>query len=141
MEWIGRSPVRVSSMFTESMPTSGGTGLHQPLGRPDRHERVALVAVVVRAPVLVPAGVEQHGLPGDVVPVEEVHARFLPSGRIDQQARNVGHATEVEPGEVVPVRVAVERRVEVRPGVRHHLDAPDLELVPGCVAGRGSPPG
>ena len=57
----------------------GGTGLHQPLGRPHRDERVALVSIALRAPVLVPAGVEQDGLPGDVVPVEQVNAASCPA--------------------------------------------------------------
>ncbi len=37
-------------------------------------------------------------------------------------------------GQVRTVNVAVERRVHVRAGVGHHVDAPDLELGAGLVA-------
>ena len=69
--------------------------------------------------------------PGDVD--IDGQRRLLTDGGVDQEARHVDDPLQVEPGEVVTVGEAVERRVEVRPRVGHHLDVPDLELVAGRV--------
>ena len=55
-------------------------------------------------------------------------------------ARHADDAGEVEPGQVVAVGEAVERRVEVGAGVGHHVDAPDLELVARRVRAPVTPP-
>ena len=60
---------------------------------------------------------------------------FLHSGGLDEHAGDGGDTREVEAGEVVAVGEAVERGVEVGPGVGHHVDAPDLELVTLGVSG------
>ena len=126
--WIGRSPVRVSSMFTESMPTRRGAPFDEQLGGCLSEERVARVAVELGPPVLRPAGVHEDGAARDVLAVEERCVDFLDAAGLDEDARDGGNAGEVEAGEVVAVGEAVERSVEVGAGVGDHVDAPDLEL-------------
>ena len=53
--------------------------------------------------------------------------------RSRQTAGTVGHPLEREPGEIVTVRVAVERHVEIRAGVRAHRDEADVERRAWCV--------
>ncbi len=83
--------------------------------------------------MLVPTSAEQHGPTDQVQAIEEVGGDRLGARDIDGHTRHVGHPGQVETGEVVTVSEAVERRVEVGAGVRHHVDAPDLKLVAGRV--------
>ncbi len=133
--WIGRSPVRVSSMLTESMPTTAAPRSTSSLAAACPEERVARVAVALGAPVLRPTRVHEHCPSSDVEPGELLLVDLLRSGRVDQHARDSGDASEVEAGQVVTVGEAVKRGVEVGAGVGHHVDAADLELVAVGVAG------
>ena len=53
----------------------------------------------------------------------------------DDDALDVHARAERQGRQVEPVRVAVERRVEIGPGIADHRDRPDVELRPGRVAG------
>src|SRR5215510_7924492 len=99
--------------------------------------------VALGSPVDVPAGVEEHGLAADVESGEgrRIDRTTRSARRADHDTRKVGQGLEREPREVATIRVAVKRAVEVRAGVRDHVDPPDVELgaggevAPGLLAG------
>ena len=129
--WIGRSPVRVSSMFTESMPTSAApASTSAPAAA--RQERVAGVAVVVGAPVHDPSPCGTSTARPATSRPSSSRRGFARRRGVDEDAGHGGHPGQVEAGEVVAVGEAVERRVEVGAGVGDHVDAADLELEPGA---------
>ena len=94
-----------------------------------REERCR-TAVGGRAPVSVPAGVQQHRPIRDVSPTQRVRSdAAVTVGRVvHQRDRHVGDRRQRDAGEVEAVGVAVVGAVEVGPGVADHRDAADLEL-------------
>ena len=92
------------------------------------------VPVGAAAPVPVPARVHEHGPARQVEPGQGRGADLLADGAVDEDPGHVGDPRRVEPGQVVAVGEAVEGGVQVGARVRHHVDAPDLELVAGRVA-------
>ena len=120
--WIGRSPPDGAVDVHRVDADHGRAAVDEPLRRSRGPEvRVRRIAVRLGGPVAVPPGVEQHRSSLDV----EIAV-------VDPVDTTPGTSTtgQVEAAEVVAVGVAVERRVEVRARVRHHLDATDLELDP-----------
>ena len=80
----------------------------------------------------VPAGVDQHRPAPNLVGRQRVAVDHPPPGSDPyHQAVQVGEAVKGQAGHVGGAGEAVERAVEVGAGVGHHLDAPDLERVPG----------
>jgi hypothetical protein len=108
---------------------------HQPLGRAARQER-GTSPVVLGPEVAVPPGVHQHRLPSHLEREEKLTVDGAAGGSRDahHDAFEVGHRIERSRLQVGAIGVAVEGRVEVGAGVRHHGDAPDVELGPFCVA-------
>ena len=78
--WIGRSPVRVSSMLTESMPTTAAPPSTSGSAA-STQEGVAGLAVALGAPVGIPAGAEQDRPPAQVEAVEQRRRRPRSPGR------------------------------------------------------------
>ena len=110
-----RSPPRVSSMLTESMPDQRDTLVGQPLGGLGGQERVLGRAVGLGAEVQVPAGAHQHGVAGDVEALERRQTGGAGRFALDDQRGEQGAPLERQPAEVVPTAVPVARRVEVGP--------------------------
>src|SRR5690348_14733097 len=99
-------------------------------------KRMIAARVFVSTPVLVPACVDQHGLVAHVDSVENTSIDLLIFAMHDN-AIEVRDRIEIEAGEILATRVAVERTVEIRAGVRDHLDLADVELGAGRVTRSG----
>src|ERR1700754_1700421 len=84
----------------------------------------------VRAPVTVPARLPQHGLAGDIGRGEDVpvDGRAVHAFHANDLARDVGDAVQRPAREIVPVAIAMERRIDIGAGVRDHVYATYLEL-------------
>src|SRR5690606_33594537 len=64
----------------------------------------------------------------DICPAEELRTDGPPGGvRAEDEPFQVRHLLQRQLGEVLPVRIAVERGVDVRPRVAHHLNPTDVE--------------
>ena len=120
-------------MLTESMPTSTAPASISHCAPSPREERRA--DAVLRPPEpAVPAGVQQHGRAAHVAIGEGRRAgcrgarRDHASSRWKTSARSPTSVVEVEPREIGPFGVAVERRVEVGAGVADHRDDVHREL-------------
>jgi hypothetical protein len=87
--------------------------------------------------VAVPAGGDEHGAALDVDAAERVRLDrpAVPPAAADHQPGEVDDAAELERGQVGGAREPVRRRVDVGPGVRDEVDAPDLEGGARRVAG------
>ena len=137
----GRSPVAVSSMFTESMPTSAGRWLDEEGDGVVGEVRVAAGAVGVRAPVAVPAGAHDDGGAAQRPGPANASAPMAGPAASTTTPGTPATASSGRSAEVAAVGEAVERRVEVGAGVGDHVDAADLELGARRVALAGRPPG
>src|SRR5688572_23586794 len=90
-------------------------------------KRMLAVPVCFGAPVCVPARMKQHR------PVFYVNAleHFVADGARGtpyDDALDVRDRLQIELGQVFAARVTVERTVEIRSGVRHHVDLRDVKL-------------
>jgi len=138
----GRAPSAVSSMLSESMPTSAAPcSASQAAASAVRYGWPVPYAVGAEVPV--PAGVDEHRPPGDVVRQQRgpVDRPGRGPGHPDHHAVEVGHPGEREGGEVGAVAVPVERAVEVGARVPHHRDPVDGELGARRVVGARLLPG
>src|SRR5690606_29006142 len=118
----------------------------------DAHQRRAAVAQVnggglgqegvaveigVRAPVGVPAGVDQHGAAGDLDGLEQLGPQRAagPVRGADDHAGQVGDAVQADVGQILAAAQAVGGRVDVGAGVGDHVDARDGELGARVIVG------
>ena len=99
------------------------------LGSVFREEGMLAARVCLRTPVLVPAGVHEDGLPFYVAAREACGIdRTLRSDiRAHDNTGQIGDCFQRVPRDVAAVFVAMERGIDVGPGVRKQLDLPDLE--------------
>lgn len=115
--------------------------------RAARHQRLrggggqvrVIIEIGVGAPMLVPAGVEQHRLAPHIEPDEIrcVDGEPFAVRRADDQSFEADQPFQPDPGEIVAVRVAMEGHVQVGAGVGHHVDPADLEGRAVIVEGGG----
>ena len=47
---------------------------------------------------------------------------------VDHDGVEAGEAFQRQCGQILPIGPAMERRIDIRPCIRHHLDLADLEL-------------
>ena len=127
-------PLRVLSMFTESMPTTAAPASTSRSAVATARYGWSGIAVALRAPVGVPPGAEQH---------RSARQRPAPSSSSAPASASAvasittpGTATtraRSSPARSWPSAKRWNGRVEVGAGVGHHVDPPDLELEPGRV--------
>jgi hypothetical protein len=81
--------------------------------------------------------VHEHRAPAHVGLVERqtVDRALVPREHSRDHAVEIGERRQGKFGQVLRVGVAMERAVEVRPGVRDHLDRADEELGPRRMGG------
>src|SRR3989449_358627 len=132
----GARAVRVVVNVERIDPNEGGVTLREQLSRGTSQERMAQ-RVTIRAPVRVPAGVQQHGLPPQVpaAKARRVERATISLGRPDHNPRQVRHRLKRISGDVRPILEAMKRGVDVRTGVREHPDLADLESRAGAITG------
>jgi hypothetical protein len=107
----------------------GGPECGKQFGRLRREIRMARIRVLDGAPVPVPAGVHENRPAGDQIPVRgQVRRADSSAFGTDHDPVQIHQARQRHSGQVGAVAEAMERCVQVRPGVRDHRDASDLEL-------------
>ena len=121
----GVDAVDVERVDADEPRTAGDEPLRQPTG-----EVRVLLEVRVGAPVAIPSCVHQHGAPADLVWRERqlIDRPGVSLRNAGDDALQVCHRCERQVGEILPVRVSVERAVDVGSGVPDHLDPVDLKL-------------
>ena len=87
--------------------------------------------ILVRPPMRIPAGVKQHGFAAQFqLRGICVDRALIARGRADHHASRFASDSSSSSREILPIRVTVERAVDIRAGIRHQLDLADLKLGP-----------
>ncbi len=135
--WAGRCGSVSESTLSESMPMSAGSGIDEPRRGGGGQERV-VAEVGLRAPMLVPAGGDEHGSTADIDAFEGLRpdGSLRRATAVDEDALEVDDALQGQVGQVLAAGKSMRRRVDVGPGVRDEIDPPDLERRAGRVPGR-----
>ncbi len=105
-----------------------GSTVCQKEGRVFGQERMPL-EILRRVPVPGPACFDQHGLAREIFCGRKardndcllVLARYFDGGEVRE-------LLQFQLRQVLAIRIAVKRRIQIGPGIRHHLDLADLKL-------------
>ena len=92
------------------------------------------IEVAIGPPVSRPAGVDEDRLTPNVSTVKNLQPNRTPLPDVppDHYRLQVCQVLQRQFGKILAIGVTVERRVQVRPRVRHHVDLADVELGPGA---------
>ena len=83
----------------------------------------------------IPPGTDQHRLAMDLDSVKSLRSDTTGlSPRIYHDSVQISQRLQGECGDVLAIGVAVEGSVDVRAGIGHHLDLPDVEFHSGGVS-------
>ncbi len=132
----GRSPLLMSSMLSESMPTRVAPDPARRSAGRGCQERMA-GQVRGSTEVARPAGQHQHRTAIQRVRQERLRADRPLAGAPDihHDSLQIDEVVERDLGQVAPIRIPVRRGVDVRACVGDQADATDLELRAGGVDG------
>src|SRR5687767_9463103 len=94
-----------------------------------------ILIVALGSPVLTPAGVYQHRLIADIDILESIsiHSDTFAMICVYEHARQVYEAPQMGFAEILAVGIAVERAVNIRACIGHHVDSTDEKLGPFLV--------
>ncbi len=122
-------------MFIESIPTSAGPGLYEPVSGALGEMRMSF-EVRVRPPMLVPSRLEEHRPSANVARAERHFIDGRPARRVDahDETFKIRNRLEWKLGQVLSVLVAMKWAVDIGAGVADHLDLADLEIVARRIA-------
>ena len=132
IECTGRSPVDVPSMFNESIPTHATSAATR--ASAVAAERCGWSCMYCAVPKCTEWSVRTRtACPASPTKLVGGQVDRHDAAAVETDGRHIGDPLEREGGEIVTVRVPVERHVEIRAGVRAHRDEADVERGAWCV--------
>jgi len=112
----------------------GRPSFHEP-GRGVEGEKWVVREISRCSPVGIPPGTDQHRLPSDIDSVKSLGSDTTGlSPLIYHDSVQISERLQGECGDVPAKRVAVEGGIDIRAGIGHHLDLPDVKFHSGGIS-------